>query len=367
MKRIIFLFLFFVLLKNSSLAQCQFSLDNFSHVNCFSENTGSIDISFTDPNISFWWTGPNGFTSNSTNISSLYSGDYILTIVSNIIPGDTSSQELCSNLDVYGHPLDTIRIQETFDIDANFNLTGQCNVQDSADVITNIFGGTPPYFTLWSNGDTSRNINNLQPNPLLPYSISITDANGCVKNQYLTVAPIASMKIFMSFVGVICKDDDSGEVSAYVSDGNPPFSFLWSNDLSTSVVDSFSSKVEGLSPDTYYLEVIDANGCIQNDTVKIKADYDVCLSPFKVFSPNNDGINDIWEIKNIEIYPNAIVEIYSKSGQQVYRRRNYKNTISDAFQAIDKYGNILPSATYYYVITLAEQDEVFKGTLTIVR
>ena len=64
------------------MAQCQFSLDNYSHINCYSENTGSIDISFTDPNISFWWTGPNGFTSNSTNISSLYSGDYILTIVS---------------------------------------------------------------------------------------------------------------------------------------------------------------------------------------------------------------------------------------------------------------------------------------------
>ena len=65
-----FFIIFFLLTTNVSLiAQCQFNLDSYTHVNCFSENTGSIDISFNDPNISFWWTGPNGNTSNSTNLS----------------------------------------------------------------------------------------------------------------------------------------------------------------------------------------------------------------------------------------------------------------------------------------------------------
>jgi len=356
-----------VLLKNNSLAQCQFSLDNYSHVDCYSENTGSIDISFNDPNISFWWTGPNGFTSNSTNISSLFSGDYILTIISNIIAGDTSSQELCSNLNIYGQPLDTIKIEEAFEIEATFNLSGQCNLLDSADIKTSIFGGTPPYFTLWSNGDTSININNLQTDTISSYLLSITDINGCEKDQYISVAPVASMQVFMSSVGVTCKDDQSGEISAFVSGGNAPFSFSWSNNLSTTIIDSSFSRVENLSSDIYFLEVIDDNGCITNDTIEIKSSYEICLSPFKVFSPNNDGINDVWEIKNIDFYPQALVEIYSKNGQQVYRRNNYKNTITDAFQGIDTHGNILPSATYYYLIILEETDDFFKGTLTIVR
>ena len=87
----------------------------------------------------------------------------------------------------------------------------------------------------------------------------------------------------------------------------------------------------------------------------------------KVFSPNNDGINDIWEIENINIYPTALVEIYSKNGYQVYRRRNYQNSINDAFNGIDMNGNLLPSATYYYVISIEETSDVYKGTITIVR
>ena len=128
----------------------------------------------------------------------MFAGDYTLTIVSNIIPGDTSSQELCSNLDIFGNPLDTIRIEQVFEINAEFQLTGQCNEMDSADVLTSIFGGTPPYSTLWSTGDTSRNINNLQPNPLLPYSLTIIDVNGCLRTKYLKINPIPSMQTFTS-------------------------------------------------------------------------------------------------------------------------------------------------------------------------
>jgi len=367
MRQFIFLFLCSILIQNQLIAQCQFTLDSYSHVNCYSDNTGSIDISFTDPNISFWWNGPNGFTSNSKNLSGLFAGDYVLTIVSNIIPGDTSSQELCSNLDIFGNPLDTIRIEQTFEINAEFQLTGQCNEMDSADVLTSIFGGTPPYSTLWSTGDTSRNINNLQPNPLLPYSLTITDVNGCLRTEYLRINPIPSMQTFTSSVGVICVDDKSGEARVYVSEGNPPFLFLWSNDYSKIYEDSSYSCIKELSPDIYYVSITDNNGCLTQDTVEIKSDYNVCLSPTKVFSPNNDGINDIWEIINIEIYPQALVEIYSKSGYQVYRRRDYVNSIDDAFKGIDMHGNILPSATYYYVISIDDIGDVFKGTLTIVR
>jgi hypothetical protein len=89
MKYVLISLFFFVTINNNLFGQCQFILDSYSHVNCNSENTGSIDISFNDPNISFWWTGPNGFTSNSKNLSSLFAGDYVLTIVSNLIPGDT--------------------------------------------------------------------------------------------------------------------------------------------------------------------------------------------------------------------------------------------------------------------------------------
>ena len=360
-------FLSIFLINFSLSSQCQFNLDSYTHVDCYSENTGSIDISFNDPNISFWWSGPNGFYSNSTNLSSLFAGDYVLTILSNLIPGDTSSQLLCSNLDIYGNPKDTITIKETLEIKAIFNIEGQCNELDSADVYTEIFGGTPPYTTIWSNGDNTLNTYNLQPNVLLPYSIIITDNNGCQVTEYLKIDPIPAMKTFSSYVGVICKDDKSAEARVYVSDGNPPYKFKWNNDPNTEYIDSSFSKINNLSPATYFVEITDANSCLTSDTVVIKAESNECLNPKKVFSPNNDGINDLWEIENIEIYPNALVEIYSKNGYKVFRRRNYLNTVSESFNGTDLNGRNLPSATYYYVISIDEINDVYKGTITIVR
>jgi len=291
----------------------------------------------------------------------------VLTIVSNLIPGDTSSQILCSNLDIYGKPKDTITIEETLKLEADFSISGQCNELDSADVFTNLIGGTPPYTILWSTGDTSRNINNLQSNSLLPYSILITDNNGCQTLEYLRIDPISPMQTFSSHVDVICKDDKSAKARVFVSDGHPPYKFIWSNDYNTTYIDSSSSSINNLIPGTYFVEIEDNNSCFTFDTITIKTEINNCLDPKKVFSPNNDGINDIWEIENINIYPNALVEIFSKNGHQVFRKRNYQNSINDAFSGIDMNGNILRSATYYYIISVEEINDVYKGTLTIVR
>ena len=248
-----------------------------------------------------------------------------------------------------------------------FDVSGQCNEGDSADVLSEIIGGTPPYLTLWSNGDTSPNTYNLQPNSMLPYSIAITDNNGCEVTEFLSILPTPAMKTFSSFDGVICKDDKSAKARVFVSDGHPPYKFIWSNDYNTTYIDSSSSSIYNLIPGTYFVEIEDNNSCLTFDTITIKTEINNCLDPKKVFSPNNDGINDIWEIENISIYPNALVEIFSKNGHQVFRKRNYQNSINDAFSGIDMNGNILQSATYYYIISVEEINDVYKGTLTIVR
>jgi len=41
------------------------------------------------------------------------------------------------------------------------------------------------------------------------------------------------------------------------------------------------------------------------------------------FTPNNDGINDYWNIKGIENYPTAIVQIFNRYGQKVFESRGY--------------------------------------------
>ena len=368
MKKIKNLFLITILFTAFSLnAQiCDYNLDNYSHNNCFGDSTGVIDITLLNPDplaTTFWWTGAEGFYSTSTNISNLKAGNYVIHIRNNV-PGDTSTV-LC-------YETDTIVIQESLDIEVIFELYNMCNENDSADVITNIWGGTPPYTTLWNTGDTLRNTDSLAPS-ILPYELYITDANSCLKIEYLSIPVVSAMNPFMSSVGVICKDDNTGSARVFVTKGTPPFSFVWEKDSSIeqyndiyAPVDSFSL-INNLSPGVYTVEITDDMGCIINDSIEVKSNPAICITVYKAFSPNDDDIHEFWEIENIDLYNEALVQVYDRTGRQVYNRRNYKNAEEVAFSGKDQEGRILPSGTYYYIIDLENGDTVFKGVLTMVR
>ena len=149
--------LVFIYIGNFCFAQCDYTLLNLENVNCYGTNTGSIDISVNDNNSTFWWTSNNGYYSNNQTISNLYSGSYAIHIMQNQVPGDTSTALIC-------YEIDTIIVEQTLAIKAIFEISNLCLTSDSADVSTNIIGGTPPYTTQWSNGDTSRNAQNLKQN-----------------------------------------------------------------------------------------------------------------------------------------------------------------------------------------------------------
>jgi len=339
-------------------AQCNYNLDNYSHIDCYGDSTGVINVTILNPNASYWWTSTGGFNSTSSNLNNLLVGDYVLHIMHNLIPGDTSSSIIC-------YISDTLTIEQTLEITASFEISSVCNEYDSADVKTIIWGGTPPYTTLWSTGDTARNTDNLAPSAL-PYTLTITDKNNCPNEQFLIVDSLQEMNTFISSVSVICKDDNSGSARVFVTEGTSPFQLQWSTDSSIIGHDSFSV-LEALFPGEYYVKITDDMGCITRDTIEVKSNPAICIFPYKVFSPNDDYIHEFWEIENIHLYSEALVEVYDRTGKQVYRRRNYINAEEYAFGGKNQQGVTLPSGTYYYIIDLENEDAVLKGSLTIVR
>ena len=350
-------FLGFILFHIEIKAQCSYNIINVAHVDCFQENTGSIDISISNSNATYWWTSNNGFSSANNSISNLYAGDYVINIVENTIPGDTSSSVICS-------VSDTITIHQTIQITAEFTLKNMCSFEDSVDVFTSIYGGTRPYSTLWTQiGDTSRSITNVPPSNI-PYTLNIIDANGCQRNQYLTINQVDQMQTFMSVENLICKDDNSASARVFVTNGTPPFVFTWNTGEIN--IHGSESEIYGLSPGIYTVSIKDTMGCSISDSISIHVNPQNCIKIYKVFSPNEDGINDFWKIENIDLYPEALVEIYDRLGNRVYSRRNYINAESIAFNG-KKDSRRLPSGTYYYVVNLENEDQVLKGTVTLIR
>lgn len=118
------------------------------------------------------------------------------------------------------------------------------------------------------------------------------------------------------------------------------------------------------SPDqttTYFLSVTEGN-CTISDSVTITVTQKVTIP--EAFTPNNDGINDIFRILEIENYPDCIVTIYDRWGQKVFKSTGYT---ADKWWNGENGGRVVPSGTYFYVIELRDVDEtVLRGPITVI-
>ena len=81
-----------------------------------------------------------------------------------------------------------------------------------------------------------------------------------------------------------------------------------------------------------------------------------------LLTPNGDGKNDTWFIKNIDIFPNNTVTVFDHSGKIIYTKKGYNNEWDGNYN-----GQPLKEDTYYYVIDLGPGDKKIKGYITVLK
>ena len=89
---------------------------------------------------------------------------------------------------------------------------------------------------------------------------------------------------------------------------------------------------------------------------------------YNAMSPNGDGHNDVFVIRNIEKYPDNQLIIFNRWGKEVYRKEAY-GTYNRFYDGVDMNGQTLPVGTYYYILKVIANgsEENFKGFLYINR
>jgi len=109
-----------------------------------------------------------------------------------------------------------------------------------------------------------------------------------------------------------------------------------------------------------------SNGlCSSSDTVIITLEEcnDVDLLIPTGITPDGDLVNDTWEIQGIDQYPDCIVEIFNKWGNQIFSSNGYPEEWDGTYN-----GSPLPVGAYYYVVNLNDgNSEPIKGTITIIK
>jgi len=136
------------------------------------------------------------------------------------------------------------------------------------------------------------------------------------------------------------------------------------------VVDTLSN--DTLGQDTlgfggYMVYITGATGCKYNTTITVELDSDepCVLKFYSGITPNGDGVNDIWVIDNIELFPENTVQIFNRWGGEVWFGEGYNNN------DIAWYGNLkggdtkLADATYFYIVNA--NNKTYKGWVEISR
>ena len=90
------------------------------------------------------------------------------------------------------------------------------------------------------------------------------------------------------------------------------------------------------------------------------------LKANNVITPNGDGVNDFFQVPNVELFANFELQIFNENGNQIFRRSpsaGYNNL----WDGLTTEGKELPSGTYYYWLKELNSEEEFTGIITLLR
>ena len=152
-----------------------------------------------------------------------------------------------------------------------------------------------------------------------------------------------------------------------VAGPNPTYTYNWTNGTNTATGTNLT--VNPLTQSTagnYTVTAMDQNGC-QNRTIgNIDAQECITMVP-EIFTPNGDGKNDGFEIKNIDLYPNNKLKIFNRWGNLVYQKDKYDNEFEGYANTGDQVGkNKLPAGTYYVILDYGDnKTETYDGFLLL--
>lgn len=86
------------------------------------------------------------------------------------------------------------------------------------------------------------------------------------------------------------------------------------------------------------------------------------------FSPNGDGINDLFVIRGIDMYPNNSIDIFNRWGNIVFKAHPYQNTWDGTTtMGVNVGGDELPIGTYFYLFDFGNTSKIIKGTIYLNR
>lgn len=157
---------------------------------------------------------------------------------------------------------------------------------------------------------------------------------------------VANPALTVRYVGFVNNDDQSVLTK-------PPIISTMANQNSPS--GTYPINVSGALAPNYIISYI-------SGTLTIEPGEFAALTFPNLFTPNGDGVNDTWQLKELVDYPSCLVRIFNRNGELIYNSVGYSVPWDGKYKGVN-----VPAGTYYYIILPKNGKKEVGGYVTVIR
>ena len=319
------------------------TISTAADISCNGGSDGALDANASggQPSYTYAWT-PGGETTSS--ISGLATGNYSVTVTD--ANGCTGS--------------DSDFMDQPSAVTASCSSTpALCFGEGTGTATVTPGGGTSPYTSLWSDGQTDATATGLMADG---YSVTVTDANGCTATCSVGVTqPPAALSATCSATDALCNGESTGSVSVSVSGGTTGYSYSWSNG-------STDASQTGLIAGTYTVMVTDSNGC----TTTCSATVGEPIAPLSLNCSGSDALCNGESTGSVSVSASGGTPGYSYSwsngstdaSQTGLAAGSYTVTVTDANGCTETCSHTVGEPTAPLSVTCSGSDALCNGEST---
>ncbi len=311
------------------------------------DNCGTATVSMTETTLA--GNCPSNYTIVRTWIATDVCGNSSTPVTQNIAVSDTNGPTLVGDLDtklqVFCNDIPAIPTLE---------FTDNCTTVGTpvfTETTTDVVNGIYDIIRTWTVADACGNVSTFTQ---VLHVTQVTLVTEVIKRSCINEDLVYILRDLLPNPELIPVD------AVWVNEDNLPIGFTGT---------TFNAFGNPLGVYTFSYTII-GGPCPIKIEIKMTIDADCGALPCELivihnaFTPNGDGINEFFNIENIEdfdCYPANKVEIYNRWGVLVYETNNYDNSskrfegISEGRATLDK-SSELPTGTYFYIIQYKTTD-----------
>jgi gliding motility-associated-like protein len=315
-----------------------------SNVSCNGANDATALVSATGgtPPFLFSW---NNLQTNDT-ATNLTPGNYTVIVT------DSNGCTSTASIVITQPPPVTIAISAT---------PADCDSANGTATAT-ASGGTPGYTYSWSDGQVTQTATGLNAGL---YSVTVTDANGCIQTQSVTIGSSSPPVVFANASPLIIEPGDSTQLNAA---GAIYYQWIPATGLSCDTCAStFASPADDI---TYCVIGTDSNGCSDTACLAILVEIQCngisaeTILP-NAFSPNNDGMNDQFCVPANTCIASFDLKIYDRWGELVFESSSFDRCWDGSYKSETLNTGVF---VYYFEAVMSDGSQLKqKGNISLLK